>query len=116
MTGPFDAGLEQLTRQAGVRGALLVEREDGLVVAEALMEGLDGAALAALAASLWNRVSRAGEAAGRGAPAFARLEAERGTMLAVPAGAEMLLVAVAEPDANLGLARLELMRAAAGLA
>lgn len=116
MTGPFAAGLERLTRQAGVRGALLVEREDGLVVAEALMEGLDGAAFAALAASLWTRLARAGEAAGRGAPTFAQLEAEQGTMLAVPAGEELLLVAVAEPDANLGLARLELFRAAGDLA
>jgi predicted regulator of Ras-like GTPase activity (Roadblock/LC7/MglB family) len=36
-------------------------------------------------------------------------------MLAVPAGPELLLVAVAEPDANLGMVRLELVRAAAGL-
>lgn len=115
MTAPYGAGLEQLTRRAGVRGALLVEREDGLVVAEALMEGLDGAALAALAASLWTRLGRAGAAAGRGAPAFVQLEAHLGIMLAVPAGAEMLLVAVADPDANLGLARLELIRAAGEL-
>jgi predicted regulator of Ras-like GTPase activity (Roadblock/LC7/MglB family) len=116
MTGPFAAGLAQVTRLAGVRGALLVEREDGLVVAEALMEDLDGSAVAALAASLWTRLGRAGEVAGRGAPAFAQLEAELGTMLAVPAGPELLLVAVAEPDANLGMVRLELVRAAAGLA
>ena len=116
MTGPFAAGLDRLTREPGVRGALLVEREDGLVVAEALMDGLDGAALAALAASLWSRLARAGAAAGRGAPAFAQLEAGLGTMLAAPAGAEMLLVAVVEPDGNLGMARLELLRAAATIA
>ncbi len=116
MTGPLSAGLERLTREPGVRGALLVDREDGLVVAEALMEDLDGAALAALAASLWTRLARAGQAAGRGDPAYAQLEAELGTMLAVPAGEAMLLVAVAEPDANLGMARLELVRAAAEVA
>ncbi|HJS48158.1 MAG TPA: hypothetical protein VJ773_09260, partial [Gemmatimonadales bacterium] len=66
--------------------------------------------------SLWARLARAGAAAGRGEPTFAQLEAELGTMLAAPAGGEMLLVAVAEPDANLGMARLELLRAAATLA
>ena len=116
MTAPFAGSLDRVTRQAGVRGALVVEREDGLVVAEALMEGLDGAALAALAASLWNRLARAGATAGRGEPGFVQLAAEQGTMLAVPAGAELLLVAVAEPDANLGLARLALIRAAGDLA
>lgn len=113
---PYDAALEAVTRQAGVRGALLVEREDGLVVAEALMDGLDGGALAALAASLWGRLERAGQAGGRGLSAFLRLEAETGTLLAAPAGDLMLLVAVTEPDANLGLARLELLRSAAALA
>jgi predicted regulator of Ras-like GTPase activity (Roadblock/LC7/MglB family) len=113
---PYDAALEAVTHQAGVRGALLVEREDGLVVAEALMDGLDGGALAALAASLWGRLERAGQAGGRGLSAFLQLEAEAGTLLAAPAGDLMLLVAVTEPDANLGLARLELLRSAAALA
>ncbi len=44
-----------------------------------------------------------------------QLRAERGTVLSVPAGDDLLLVAVAERDANLGLARLELRQAAAQL-
>ena len=50
--------LERVTRVAGIRGAMLVSESDGLVVAEALAEGLEGAAVAALAASLTLRLRR----------------------------------------------------------
>ena len=48
--------LAGLTRVPGVRGALIVSRDDGLVVADTLMEGINGAAVAALAASLAGRM------------------------------------------------------------
>ena len=116
MSTPYDRRLEEVTRISGVRGALLAIREDGLTVAEALMDGVDGPAVAALVASLWTRVSGAVDAAGRTAPGFLQLEAESGNVLAVPAGDEMLLVAVTQSDANLGLTRLELLAAARELA
>ena len=103
--------LEQITRVRGVRGAMLVSAEDGLVVAEQLMEGIKGPAVAALAASLAGRLRRAMEAAGTGAAAFWHLQAEQGALLVVP-GTAILVVAVAEPDVNIGLVRLELLRAA----
>jgi len=40
--------LDLITRVRGVRGAMLVSAEDGLVVAEQLMEGIKGGAVAAL--------------------------------------------------------------------
>ncbi len=43
----YATGLRELTRHAGVRGALVVSAPDGLVVADALMEGVDGGAVAA---------------------------------------------------------------------
>jgi predicted regulator of Ras-like GTPase activity (Roadblock/LC7/MglB family) len=49
-------------------------------------------------------------------PAVVQLKAEGGTLLTVPAGEDLLLVAVADREANLGLARLELRDAAARLA
>ena len=107
--------LERVTRVAGIRGAMLVAESDGLVVAEALAEGLDGAAVAALAASLTLRLRRTATSAGLAVPQVVQLRAERGTVLTVPAGDDLLLVAVAERDANLGLARLELRQAAAQL-
>src|SRR5205807_10636816 len=96
----------------GVRGAMLVAGDDGLVVAEQLMEGIKGPAVAALAASLATRLRRALEAAGVGAGQFWHLQAERGALLVVTAASGVLVVAVAEPDVNVGLVRLELLRAA----
>jgi predicted regulator of Ras-like GTPase activity (Roadblock/LC7/MglB family) len=108
--------LDRVTQVAGVRGAMLVAESDGLVVAEALAEGLDGAAVAALAASLTLRLRRTAQGAGLTVPAVVQLRAEGGTLLTVPAGDDLLLVAVADREANLGLARLELKDAAARLA
>jgi predicted regulator of Ras-like GTPase activity (Roadblock/LC7/MglB family) len=109
--------LDLITRVRGVRGAMLVSADDGIVVAEQLMEGIKGGAVAALAASLAGRLRRAMEAAGTGTSVFWHLQAEQGALLVVPAGAGsdggILVVAVAEPDVNIGLVRLELLRAAA---
>jgi predicted regulator of Ras-like GTPase activity (Roadblock/LC7/MglB family) len=95
---------------------MLVSAEDGLVVAEQLMEGIKGPAVAALAASLAGRLRRAMEAAGLGASVFWHLAADQGTLLVVPATSGILVVAVAEPDVNIGLVRLELLRASEAVA
>jgi hypothetical protein len=110
------ASLEAVTRVRGVRGAMVVSSDEGLVVAEASMEGVNGAAVAALAAGVVLRLSRAIEAAGRMIPAFVHLQAERGALLAVPAAGDLLVVAVTDPDVNVGLVRLELRRVAEQLA
>ncbi|MGH7518903.1 MAG: roadblock/LC7 domain-containing protein [Gemmatimonadales bacterium] len=115
MTGPA-ATLARVCAVRGLRGAVIVSAADGLVVAESLMEGVDGRAVAALAASLVTRLRRAVAAAGRRAPAFVQLAAEHGSVLAAPAGEDLVLVAVAGPDANVGLARLELLAAVRSLA
>src|SRR5204862_2593442 len=104
--------LDLITRVRGVRGAMLVSAEDGIVVAEQLMEGIKGPAVSALAASLATRLRRAMEAAGVGASLFWHLQAEQGALLVVPTSGGTLVVAVAEPDVNVGLVRLELLRAA----
>ncbi len=108
----FAEALDRVTRVRGVRGAMIVAGDDGLVVAEQLMEGIKGAAVAALAASLGSRLRRAMEAAGVGSGVFWHLQAENGALLVVPGSSGMLLVAVAEPGVNAGLVRLELLRAA----
>jgi predicted regulator of Ras-like GTPase activity (Roadblock/LC7/MglB family) len=78
MTAPA-AVLDRVNAVRGVRGAVLVAADDGIVVAESLMEGVDG-------------------------------------RTAVPCGMDLLLVAIVGPDANVGLARLELFEAAGKLA
>jgi predicted regulator of Ras-like GTPase activity (Roadblock/LC7/MglB family) len=80
------------------------------------MEGIKGPAVAALAASLAGRLRRAMEAAGLGASVFWHLAADHGTLLVVPAASGILVVAVAEPDVNIGLVRLELLRASEAVA
>jgi predicted regulator of Ras-like GTPase activity (Roadblock/LC7/MglB family) len=111
----IQAVLERVTRIAGVRGALIASAGDGLIVAEQLMDGVDGRAAAALSGSLVSRLVRTAAAAGRHTPAFVQLRAERGSILAAPGGGDLVLVAVAGPDANVGLARLEMLDAASRL-
>lgn len=109
---PFEHALNLITRVRGVRGAMLVSAADGLVVAEHLMEGIKGPAVAALAGSLSNRLGRAMEAAGVGRSVFWHLQGTEGALLVVPAASGTLVVAVTDPDVNVGLVRLELLGAA----
>lgn len=104
--------LDLVTRVRGVRGAMIVSSDDGLVVAEQLMEGIKGATVAALAASLANRLRRAMEATGVKESVFWHLQCDQGALLVVPAASGLLVVAVADPAVNVGLVRLELLRAA----
>ena len=104
--------LAALTRIAGVRGVLIVSRDDGLVVADALMEDVDGAAVAALAASLAGRMRGVTAALGHPEPVLMHLAGTTGSLLAVPARSGLLIVAVASPDVNAGELRLGLLDAA----
>jgi predicted regulator of Ras-like GTPase activity (Roadblock/LC7/MglB family) len=105
------AALERVTQVPGVRGSLLISGTDGLVVAERLMDGIDGRAVAALAASLVQRLGRATAGAGMRAPTFVQLRGDSGSVLAAPGEDDLVLVAVVEPNANLGLARIEMLDA-----
>lgn len=116
MTQRFDAMLDRITRVRNVRGAILVASDDGVVVADRLMEGVKGNAVAALAASLMKRLGQATEVAGVGHPQFLHLQSENGVLLAAPATREMLLVTVADVGVNIGLVRLEMLRTAEAVA
>jgi predicted regulator of Ras-like GTPase activity (Roadblock/LC7/MglB family) len=115
MSSGYGSALERVSAVRGVQGAMLVSASDGLVVAELLMEDVDGRAVAALAASLAGRLRRTTESAGLAVPSVIHLRAESGSLLAVPAADDLLAVAVARSDANIGLARLELLAAARSL-
>lgn len=108
----FGRALDVVTRVRGVRGAMLVARGDGLVVAEQLMEGIKGSAVAALAASLAGRLQRTMVTAGLGPSQFWHLQCDEGALLVVPVGETLLVVAITEPEVNVGLVRLELLRVA----
>ena len=96
----------------GVRGALIVSREDGLVVADALMEDVDGKAVAALAASLADRMAGVTRALGQPEPLVWQLEGSDGMLLAAPVPGGLLVVAVANSDVNVGELRLRVLHTA----
>lgn len=109
---PYAEVMERLTAIHGVRGAMLATRADGIVVAESVMDNVDGAALAALASSLSRRLEAACEAAQGGEVGFLHLQATGGALLLMPLGAELLLVVIADRRLNVGRARLEMSRIA----
>jgi predicted regulator of Ras-like GTPase activity (Roadblock/LC7/MglB family) len=114
MATPFTSMLQQLSRQRGVNAALVVSEKDGIVVDSNLQIGQSGERVAALAASLYQKARLSAGAAGLGAVSFMQLEAPRGRICAVGAG-ELVLVIVAASAVNVGLVRVELLRAAAEL-
>lgn len=112
MTPPtFAALLERLTHLRGVSAALVVSETDGIVVDSRLQIGQSGDRVAALAAALYRKARLAAAAAGMGQASFLQLEAPRGRVCALGRG-ELVLVVVADPAVNVGLVRMELLRAA----
>ncbi len=104
--------LDKVNRVPGVRGSMVVALEDGLIVEEDLMVGVQGAAVAALVASIFRRARRSLQGADFGAAQLVQVEAEEGLLFAAapPQLADLLLVVVAESWVNVGLVRLEAAR------
>lgn len=111
-TGSFRAALEALRRVRGIRGALIVEQSGGVPVVAEIADGVDATAVAALASSLYRRAGRGTGGASAGALEMLQLDGARGHLIVAGAG-ELLVVAVADPDAQLGLIRVHARRAAA---
>lgn len=115
MSAQFPMILDALTRQRGVVASLLVSATDGIAIDSSLQIGQDGSRVAALAASLYRKARKSAMAAGLGLTGFMQLEAEDGR-LCLLGGDEVLIVVVAARDANVGLIRVEMLRAARALA
>ena len=111
---PFADLLGGLTRLRGVLASLVVYERDGIIVDSNLQVGQQGDRVAALAASLYRKSRLSARAAGLGGATFMQLDAERGRICAAGRG-ELLLVVVAEPSANVGLIRVEMLKAAEAL-
>ena len=114
MSDVFAQALSRLSHVNGVRGALIVEAEAGVPVWSELAEGVDGEAVAALASSLFRRTGKAADTADFGKLRTLQLEADAGHVI-VASGGDMLVVVVAEKNAQLGQVRLEAHRAAESL-
>jgi predicted regulator of Ras-like GTPase activity (Roadblock/LC7/MglB family) len=107
----FGKSLRRLSRVAGVRGALIVDTAAGVPVATELAAEVDGAAIAALACSLFQRAAAAVERPGFGSIRSMQLESATGHLIVAGAG-EIAVAALTEADAQLGMVRLEARRAA----
>ena len=114
MASPFAPRLDAMTRQRGVTAALVVSERDGIIVDSNLQIGQNGEKVAALAASLYRKARLSARAAGMGAVSFMQLEAPGGRICAV-GGGSLVLIVVAESTVNVGLVRVELLRAVEGL-
>ena len=112
---PEQAVLDDVSRIAGVRSALLVSAEDGLVVAESALEGQDTAAVAALAGNLARRLGGLTRALAHPDLNLVLLQATLGQLFVVFGGAGLLLVALTDADVNIGQVRLGLFDAAGRL-
>jgi hypothetical protein len=107
---PFTGILGSLIRHRGVTGCMVVGEQDGMIVESNLQIGVNGAAFAALSAALYRKARRSAEAAGFGTTGFFELNAEGGRVCAAGRNS-LVLVVVAEPRVNVGLVRVELLRA-----
>lgn len=110
----FTRVLDAFSRQRGVRASLVVSAADGIAIESNLQIGEDGSRVAALAASLYRKARKSATAAGLGSTGFLQLEAETGR-LCMLGGDDVILVVVTQRDANVGLVRVELLRAAESL-
>jgi len=110
----FTPVITAVTKHRGVQAALVVAEEDGIVVDGTAHVGVGTNAFAALTASLYRKASRGAGAAGFGTVSYFELEAERGRVMAAGRNG-LVIIAVAEPRVNVGLLRVELVRAAESL-
>ena len=111
MSSPFAATLSALIRHRGVKGCMVVDETDGIIVDSNLQIGVNGTTFAALTASLFRKARRAADAAGFGDATFLELDAEHGRVCAVGRN-DLVLVVVAEARVNVGLVRVEMLKAA----
>ena len=110
MSSPFTLLLSSLIRHRGVTGCMVVGETDGMIVDSSVQIGVNGAAFAALTASLYRKARRSAQAAGFGETGFFELDAEDGRVCAAGRH-ELVIVVVAEPRVNVGLLRVEMLGA-----
>jgi predicted regulator of Ras-like GTPase activity (Roadblock/LC7/MglB family) len=106
--------VQRVSHVPGVRGALVVEAEAGLSVVAEVAAETDGDAVAALSAALFRRTAEAAAIGGFGMLESLHLEADGGHVL-VAGGPDLVIVVIAEDDAQLGRIRVETLRAAEAL-
>ncbi len=107
--------LDEVTRIAGVRSALLVSADDGLVVAESTLDDQATEAAAAFAARLVQRLGVLTRTLHTPPMSVLLLQATAGQLFVATGAEGLLLVAVTTNDVNIGAVRLALLDAAGRL-
>ncbi|HVL47671.1 MAG TPA: roadblock/LC7 domain-containing protein [Candidatus Thermoplasmatota archaeon] len=97
---PWKQALATLSDAPGIQGALLVTRDGLCVINECPKISRPGTMSALAAAVMAAGETMVGELGGR-SPVILRLEAEGVSLIAVAAATDLMLVAVAEPNADL---------------
>jgi predicted regulator of Ras-like GTPase activity (Roadblock/LC7/MglB family) len=114
MSTAFTSVLAPLSRQRGVVACMVVEANDDIIVDSVARVGVKASVVAAIAASLYRKARQSARAAELGEVRFLRLEAENGHLFAAGRG-ELVLVVLAECNANVGLVRVALLRSVEAL-
>ena len=114
MSTSFAEMLGALARHRGVLASMVVGERDGMIVDSNLQIGQNGDRVAALTASLYRKARFSAAKAGLGTVAFLQLEAEDGRVYAAGRN-DLVLIVVTAHAANVGLVRLEMLRAVGGL-
>ncbi len=102
--------LRELERRAEVPGCGVVRR-DGLMIVSDLPSGVDARRVAAMTAAIVGTAERSTLELEQGEFRQTIVEGKNGKMIAIGAGPDAILFALARPDANLGLILLEMERA-----
>ena len=106
----IEGPLKRFVVDAGAELALLLHPSGQVLAQHGFARAVDVMSACALAASLYRKARLSAGAAGLGAVSFMQLEAPGGRICAV-GGGDLVLVVVAEPAVNVGLVRVELLRA-----
>ena len=102
--------LNGLRKTGGVKGSAVISR-DGLIVASDLSEHVDAETFAAMSAAMQGAAETAASELKQGNLKQIIVEADKGKVITTSAGEQTILVILASPDINLGLALIELGRA-----
>ncbi len=102
--------LQKLTSTGDIEGAAVITR-DGLVIASELSEGIDADTFAAMSATMTGAAETAVQELKKSSPDRVIVESPKTKLITTGAGEKAILVILAEPKLNLGLALLELGRA-----
>ncbi|MBD3249308.1 hypothetical protein GF336_04650 [Candidatus Woesearchaeota archaeon] len=106
--------LEDLDNIGDIKGSIVIS-VDGLVISSNIKEGIDTDTLAAMSAAMQGAAETAVSELKQGGLKQVVIESEKGKMVSISAGEDAILIILANKTINLGLALLELSKAAGSI-